>query len=101
MANTAKVLFRGAATTNTNTTLYTAPSSTSTVITNIVVTNTTSSPATFTISLNGVVLAPTVAISGFSMTSLDIKQVLQTTQTLTGGASAATVNFHVSGMEIA
>jgi hypothetical protein len=35
------------------------------------------------------------------MTSLDIKQVLATTQTLTGGASAATVNFHVSGMEIA
>ena len=33
--------------------------------------------------------------------SLDIKQVIATTQTLTGGASAATVNFHVSGMEIA
>lgn len=101
MANTAKVLFRGAATTNTNTVLYTVPASTSTVITNIVVTNTTSSPATFTISLNGIVIAPTVAISGFSMTSLDIKQVIATTQTLTGGASAATVNFHVSGMEIA
>ena len=101
MANTAKVLFRGAATTNTNTVLYTAPASTSTVITNIVVTNTSSSPATFTISMDGVVLAPTVAISGYSMTSLDIKQVLATTQTLTGGASAATVNFHISGMEIA
>ena len=100
MANTAKVLFRGAATTNTNTVLYTAPASTSTVITNIVVTNTSSSPATFTISMGGVVLAPTVAISGYSMTSLDIKQVIATTQTVTGGASAATVNFHISGMEI-
>ena len=101
MANTAKILFRGAATTNTNTVLYTAPASTSTVITNIVVTNTSSSPATFTISMNGVILAPTVAISGYSMTSLDIKQVLATTQTLTGGASTASVNFHISGMEIA
>jgi hypothetical protein len=51
--------------------------------------------------MNGVILAPTVAISGYSMTSLDIKQVLATTQTLTGGASTASVNFHISGMEIA
>jgi hypothetical protein len=101
MANTAKVLFRGAATTNTNTVLYTVPNSTSTVVTNIVVTNTSSNPATFTISLDGVIFAPTVAISGFSITSLDVKQVLASTETLTGGASATNINFHISGMEIA
>lgn len=100
MANTAKVLFRGSATTNTATVLYTVPSATSTVVTNVVVTNTSSSPATFTLALNGVTLAPTVSISGYSMTSLDIKQVVAATQTITGGASAATINFHISGMEI-
>lgn len=100
MANTAKVLFRGAATTNTGTTLYTAPAATTTVITNIVVTNTSSAPATFTLSLNDIQFAPAVAVDGYSMTTLDVKQVIAASQTIKGGASAATVNIHISGMEI-
>lgn len=101
MANTAKSLFRGAATTNTATTLYTVPSATTTIVTNIVVTNTAASSATYTLSLNGVVLANTVAVGANDSAVLDIKQPISATQTITGGASATTVNFHIAGIEIA
>jgi hypothetical protein len=102
MANTAKALFRGAATSNTATVLYTVPSSTTTVVTNVVVVNTnTSATATYTLALDGVGLFPGTTIPAGGVVTLDIKQVLTTTKTITGGASATTVNFHISGMESA
>jgi hypothetical protein len=102
MANTAKALYRGAATTNTGTVLYTVPASTTSVITNIVVVNTnTSAAATYTLALDGVSLFPGTTIPAGGIVTVDVKQVLTTTKTITGGASAATVNFHISGMEIA
>ena len=100
MATTTKALFRGAATTTVGTTLYTVPASTTTVVTNIVVTNTAASAGTFTLAFNGTALATTVAIGANSIATFDIKQVLATTNTITGGASATTVNFHISGVEI-
>lgn len=100
MANTAKILFRGAATTNTSTTLYTVPSATTTVVTSIVVTNTAGSNGTFTILLGGTSIATTVTVGAFDSTVIDIKQVLNSTQTIQGGASATTINFHISGVEI-
>lgn len=100
MATTSKTLFRGAATTNTATTLYTVPSATTTVVTSIIVTNTTSAAQTFTLALGGTNLATTVAVGGNDSTVIDIKQPLTATQTITGGASAATVNFHIAGVEI-
>lgn len=102
MANIAKALYRGAATTNTATVLYTTPASTTTVVTNIVVTNTsTSAAATYTLSLDNVTLFPGSSIPAGGVVTVDIKQVLATTKTIKGGASAATVNFHISGMESA
>ena len=101
MATTTKALFRGAATTTVGTTLYTVPASTSTVVTSIVVTNTAGSAGTFTLALNGTALATTVAIAANSIAVFDLKQVLAATNTITGGASATTINFHISGVEIA
>lgn len=101
MATTAKALFRGAATTTTSTTLYTVPSNTTTIVTNIVVTNTASGDATFTLALDDVNLATLVTVGGYDSTVLDIKQVLSAADTIKGGASATTVNFHISGVEIA
>ena len=101
MANTAKVLFRGAATTTVTTTLYTVPSATTTVVTDIVVTNTAGSAGTFTLYLGGVVLANTVAIGANDSTVIPLKQVLVATNIIQGGASATTINFHISGVEIA
>lgn len=101
MATTSKTLFRGAATTTVGTTLYTVPSATTTVVTNIIVTNTAGSAGTFTFSLGGTSLATTVAIAANDSKVLDIKQVLTATETITGGASATSINFHISGVEIA
>ena len=101
MANTPKALFRGAATTTTTTLLYTVPASTNTVVTNIVVTNTSATGYTFTLSLDNVDIHTTTAIAANSTIYIDCKQVLATTKTIKGGASNAAVNFHISGMEIA
>lgn len=101
MANTAKALFRGAATTTTSTTLYTVPASTTAIVTNIVVTNTSSSAYTFTLSLDSIDMHTATAIAANSTIYIDLKQVLATTKTIKGGASNAAVNFHISGMEIA
>lgn len=100
MPTTAKALFRGAASTTTTTTLYTVPSATTTVVTDIVVTNTAAASATFTMSLNGTRIAEGVTVAANDSTVIQIKQVLAATQTITGGASATTVNFHISGVEI-
>ena len=100
MATTTKALFRGAAATS-STTLYTVPSSTTTVITNIAVVNTAASAGTFTILLDDVDLHTTAAIAANSTAYIDLKQVLATTKTIKGFASAITIDFHISGVEIA
>jgi hypothetical protein len=101
MATTSKTLFRGAATTDTTTVLYTVPSATTSVITNIVVTNTDGAAGTFTLGFAGTNFATTVPVDANDSTVIDIKQPLATTETITGGASAITINFHISGVEIA
>ena len=100
MAVTSKTLFRGAAST-TSTTLYTTPSSTTTVVTDIVIANTAASTATYELLLNDVVLAKTVTVGANDSTIIQLKQPLAATQTIKGLASATTVNFHISGVEIA
>jgi hypothetical protein len=99
MPTVTKALARAAFATS-STTLYTVPSSTTAVISNIIITNTAGSAGTFTLALNGVALATTVSVAANSITALDLKQVLATTQTITGQASATTINYHISGVEI-
>jgi hypothetical protein len=48
----------------------------------------------------GTNFATTVTVGALDSTVIDIKQVLTATQTITGGASATTINFHISGVEI-
>ena len=99
MATTTKALVRAAAATS-SATLYTVPASTTTVITNIVVTNTAGSAGTFTLLLDDVSIATTVSVGANDSTIIDLKQVLTTTKTIKGFASAVTINFHISGVEI-
>lgn len=101
MATTTKALFRGAATTTTTTTLYTVPASTTTVVTDILVSNTAGTSGTFTISLDGVAIANAVPIGANDSVSMSLKQVIATTKIIAGGASATTINLHISGVEIA
>jgi hypothetical protein len=100
MATTSKILFRGAASTS-STTLYTTPSATTTVVTDIVITNTAAATATYELLLNDIVLAKTVTVGANDSTIIQLKQPLTATQTVKGLASATTVNFHISGVEIA
>lgn len=99
MATTSKALFRGAASTS-NTTLYTTPASTTTIVTDIVVTNTSTSAGTFTVNLNGVAIASGATVNGNDSTIIQIKQPIAATQTISGSASATTINFHIAGVEV-
>jgi len=100
MATVTKALFRGAAATS-STTLYTVPASTTTVISNIAVANGAATAATFTILLDDIELQKDSTIAANSTVYIDLKQVLDTTKTIKGLASAITVDFHISGVEIA
>jgi hypothetical protein len=99
MANTFNVLYRGAASTSL-TTLYTAPASTSTLITSITITNAAGSSATYDISLNDVPLANDVAVPANDSVILEPKQLILAGETIKALASATTVYFHISGLEI-
>jgi len=99
MATLSKALFRGAAATS-STTLYTVPASTTTVVTNVLVTNTAGAVGTFSLLLDDVSIGSTVSVGAYDTTVIDMKQVLATTKTIKGLASATTVNFHISGVEI-
>ena len=99
MAVTSKALARASAATS-SATLYTVPSATTAVITNIAVANTAGSAGTFTLLLDDVDLHTTTAIAANTTIYIDLKQVLATTKTIKGFASATTIDFHISGVEI-
>lgn len=99
MATNTTVLFRGAAAT-TNTTLYTVPSGRTAIVSNIAVTNTSGSAQTFTLNLNGTAIHSGASLAANSTAYIDLKQVLAATQTISGSASATSVNFHISGIEV-
>lgn len=105
MATTPTTFFRGAATTTTTTVLGTVPTSTTWIVTNIAVTNTSASAGTFTLGIGPaagqVALFTATQIAANSTTFVDLKQPLVATNTITGGASATTVSLHITGIAIA
>ena len=100
MATVSKALFRGAAATS-STTLYTVPAATTAVVTNILVANTAATAGTFDLLFDDVAIANDVVIAANDSIIFNFKQVLATTKTIKGLASATTINFHISGVEIA
>lgn len=99
MPNIAKSLYRDNAPTS-STTLYTVPSLTSTVITDMFLVNTGSSENSITINFNGKAIIPTTHIAGNSVVNFSMKQVLAAGQTITANASSSSIIIHLSGMEI-
>ena len=99
MPTVTKALARTAAATS-SATLYTVPSATTAVITNIAVANTAGSAGTFTLLLDDVDLHTTTAIAANTTVYIDCKQVLAAEKTIKGFASATTIDFHISGVEI-
>lgn len=102
---TSKALYRGAAATSTAT-LYTVPASTTTVVTNIAVCNTSASSQTFSIVLGSLTnpfnLHTSTTIAANTTVYIDCKQVLTAVANdlIRGSASATSINFHISGVEI-
>jgi hypothetical protein len=99
MANTAKALARGSFATG-GATIYTVPASTTTVVSNIVITNAATSSATFTLTFDGTDIFKDTTVAANSTLFVDLKQVLATTKVISG-AAPTTVKYHISGMEIA
>jgi hypothetical protein len=100
MATVSKALARTAAATS-STTLYTVPSATTTIVTNIVICNPTTSAVNASMTLDSVDLLGTVPIAANSTAFFDLKQVLDATKIIAGTASSTSVDFHISGVEIA
>jgi hypothetical protein len=99
MTVTSKALARTAAATS-STTLYTVPSATTAVVTNIVICNPTTSAVTASMTINAIDLLGSVSIAANTSAFFDLKQVIPTTQIIAGSASSTSVNFHISGVEI-
>jgi hypothetical protein len=101
MAITSALVYRGTLSTTTTTTLYTASSNT--IVTNIALTNITSSAATATIGLgNGGTaynILSAVTVPANSTVFFDLKQYVASGQTVTGGAgTASAISAHISGV---
>jgi hypothetical protein len=99
MATVTKVLARTAAATS-STTLYTVPSATTTVVSNIVICNPTTSAVTASMTINAIDILGSVSIAANSTAFFDLKQVIPATQVIAGSASSTSVDFHISGVEI-
>ena len=98
MAANPTLFYRGAASTS-SATLYTVPSSTTSVLTDIVISNTSSNQQYVTMTVDGVNILPAVPISANTVINLQPKTVMATTKILAGFATSADVKFHISGVE--
>lgn len=99
MPNTPRRIYRGSASTSSSA-IYTVPASTTTIVTNVVISNDSPSTQTFALSFGGVTTASAINLSANSITALDIKQVLLATESINILATSPTVKFHISGVEV-
>lgn len=108
MANVYKVLAQSNPSATTATTLYTVPSSTSSVISTITVCNQAASAGSFRIAVRPAgeslaakhYVAYDVAIAANDTTALTLGLTLATTDVVTIYASSATMSFNAYGSEI-
>ena len=108
MATAYKVLGTNNPAANTATTLYTVPSSTSTIVSTINVCNQNANPAAFTIAIrpagatlaNNHYIAYNTAIPGYDSIALTMGITLATTDVITVLASTTQLSFLAFGTEI-
>jgi glucose-6-phosphate dehydrogenase assembly protein OpcA len=108
MATAYKVLGQSNPSATTATTLYTVPSSTSTVVSTVVICNQTATAATFRLSVrpagaaqtNAMYLAYDVTVGASDSTALTLGITMATTDVLTVYGSTATLSFTAFGSEI-
>lgn len=80
--------------------LYTVPASTTTVLTNVTVTNETAAAQTFTVIAAGASIALATPIAANSVAVFNLRQVLSTGDTVAAVTSSPMVSMVVNGMEI-
>ena len=108
MATAYKVLGQANPAATTATTLYTVPSSTSTVVSTVVICNQTATAATFRLSVRPAGAAQTAAmyvaydvtVGASDSTALTLGITMATTDVLTVYGSTATLSFTAFGSEI-
>jgi glucose-6-phosphate dehydrogenase assembly protein OpcA len=108
MPTTYKVLGQSNPSATTATTLYTVPSSTSTVVSTITVANLAGTSATYRISVrpagasqtNAMYLAYDVTVGALDTTTITLGVTLATTDVITVYASTANLAFQAFGSEI-
>jgi hypothetical protein len=79
---------------------YTVPASTNTIVTNIVITNASSAASTFSICLDRVCLAFQQTISANSSAYFDLKQDINTANTIVVASPSPRVASQISGMTV-
>lgn len=99
MPLTVKALSRGSFATS-SATLYTVPSSTTGIVTNISVCNTTGSSISFYIIVDGVALFSNASINQYTTIVIDLKQAISATKVITGYADQVGLTYHITGTEI-
>ena len=80
--------------------VYTAPASTTAVVTNVIIANPTASTITANVTLDQMAVAKQVSIAANQSTFIDMKQVLGTTKTISVLASVPQVDVQISGMTV-
>ncbi len=100
MATLPKKLYIGTPGT-TSATLYTTPASTTTILKNVVLSNTTATAAVVTISVAGKNIVSGYTIQPNDTVVIDLSLVLSAADTITGvQATASAVNVFLSGVEV-
>lgn len=108
MANYYKVLAQSNPSANTLTTAYTVPSSTSTVVSTVVITNFGPSPASYRIAVRpagasitqAMYIAYDITVPALDSTALTLGITLATTDVFSVYSSSGLVNFNIFGSEI-
>lgn len=97
MAAIPALFARGSFATSSGTLFTTSATS---VLTDIVISNTSSSQQYVTIVIDSINIIPNVPVSGNTVITLQPRTVIATTKTVTGFASSADVKYHISGVEV-
>jgi cold shock CspA family protein len=92
------LMFRGNASSEGN--IYLVESGLSAVVTDIVVTNTSSEAQTVSVNFDGVSVIGGASLNPHDSVSFDIKQVLNPGSFISSSASSEDVKLHISGIEI-
>jgi hypothetical protein len=80
--------------------IYTAPASTTAVVTNVVIANPTASSISASLTMDGIAVAKQLTISASQSVFIDMKQVLATTKKISVLTSIPQADVQISGMTV-